>query len=235
MLVARRQDRSGCIPTHWGRAARLRPPPGVGPDTQTGRLGGAISWHLMGVSRSANSVRRACAALLIVLGTMAVVTTGSRASTGQRSPKAILHALLTSSIKADEIPHGLSKPRPSGFANTRHTSEHHALGGVQIFFAGGAYASIIYVVFPSRADAVADFETIPGGPGDVQSPAPFFLPKPSKRIDSASVGVTGVEYVDGNVLVLADAQSQAAGHGDSATAIALARLAATHLAATRAG
>jgi hypothetical protein len=129
----------------------------------------------------------------------------------------------------ETVPAGLSAPRVVPFPLTANLRRHHAVGAVQLIFGTSPHSSIVYAVFPSRADAIADFRAAPGSPGDVREAAPASLPRPSWLVDNPSVGISGVSYVDKNVLVLAAAEWAQAKDEAHTRAVRLARLADAHL------
>jgi len=143
-------------------------------------------------------------------------------------------------IRAASLPSGFDAPKLINIPPSDNSKQHHAVGTIDVIFGTGDYASLVYDVFPTRADAVADYRASKGHPGDTTGAAPDSFPKPSKIVSGSIVlhgrtaGISGVEFVDGNVIVLAATTSPvSAHHGDIPGALALARFGLRHLAAIR--
>jgi hypothetical protein len=155
-------------------------------------------------------------------------------------PAALARALLKTPIRTAEFPVGLDTPRIMRIPLSENSKRHHAVGTVDVIFGTGDYASLVYAVFPTRVDAIADYRATTGHPGDTTAAAPDSFPKPSKIVSGSLVlngqtaGISGVEFVDGNVIVLAATTSITNAHrGNIPGAIALARFGLRHLAAIR--
>ncbi|HWB23184.1 MAG TPA: hypothetical protein VG652_09880 [Gaiellaceae bacterium] len=94
---------------------------------------------------------------------------------------------------------------------------------------------IVYEVFSTRKEAVADFRATPGSKGDVHVAVSGSLPRPSWAKNNALVGISGVSYVDGTVLVLVGVVwTRTMEQGSLSVATSLARIAENHLAQARA-
>lgn len=155
-----------------------------------------------------------------------------------RSPQQVLNALLAAKVGAGALPHGYRSPHVSVYTVTATAEKHHALGGAEITADGGNEA-IIYIVFETKADAVADFQHA-NLAGKRTSKAPSSIPKPAVVVSTSvsgtangkkvTLGITDIAFVQGNVLVQAATTSTSSKtHGDVAGAIALAHFASTHL------
>src|SRR5689334_1144839 len=167
-----------------------------------------------------------------------VAAVAATAAAGGVDPAALARALAKSPINAADLPAGLVTPRVLRIPLSDNSKRHHAAGTIDVVF--GEAASIVYDVFPTRADAVADYRAAEGHPGDTTATAPASFPKPSKIVSgtivlpSGKAGISGVEFVAGNVVVLvATTSATSTRHGDVPKAIALARYALRHLAAVR--
>jgi hypothetical protein len=175
---------------------------------------------------------------LAVVGAATVVAVAPAAASPH--PAALVRALLKNPIRTADLPAGLDAPRIMRIPLSENSKRHHAVGTVDVIFGTGDYASLVYDVFPTRADAVADYRASKGHPGDTTAAAPDSFPKPSKIVSGSIVlngrtaGISGVEFVDGNVIVLAATTSiTSPRHGDVLEAVALARFGLRHLAAIR--
>lgn len=140
--------------------------------------------------RSGSHVRNVC---LVVVGALGL--TGSAAAT--LSPAALVRALKTTPY----ISIGSFKSTIEPFPASANSKAHHSVGQVQIVFA--SVYLILYVVFPTHQDAVADFKAVRGVPTATVTPAPSFFPKPSRETTIGGDQAAAIEWVDGNVLVLA--------------------------------
>jgi hypothetical protein len=163
-----------------------------------------------------------------------VVAVGPAAASPE--PAALVRALFKTPIRTADLPAGLDAPRIMRIPLSENSKRHHAVGTVDVIFGAGDYASLVYVVFPTRAD----YRASPGHPGDTTASAPDSFPKPSKIasgsivLNGQTAGISGVEFVAGNVIVLAATTStMSARHGDVPEAVALARFGLRHLAAIR--
>ena len=175
----------------------------------------------------------------LLLASAAVLASASVAAASS-DPSALFRALLKTPIRTADLPAGFDAPKIIRIPPSDNSKRHHAVGTVDVIFGTGDYASLVYDVFPTHADAVADFRASKGHPDDTAVAAPGSFPTPSKIVSGSIVlnghtaGISGVEFVDGNVIVLAATTSPAAAHhGDIPGAIALARFGLRRLAAMR--
>jgi hypothetical protein len=171
---------------------------------------------------------------LVAIAALALAGTAAAAS---QSPQKVYQALLTTGISASELPAGFTSPRIVKNAPGPNPKRHHVVGEVEIDLNGGQSA-IVYVVFPTRADALAaytdgfrELKTTKGIVA-VRSPAPG-LPKPSVSVDASAsgLGITQVTLVSGNVEIATETARHGGNHGDRAGTVALAKAALRHLAA----
>jgi hypothetical protein len=156
-----------------------------------------------------------------------------------RTPASLAKALLTSSITTS-LPKGLPKPTRKVFQLSDHSKLHHAVGGVALVFANAENAEVVYWVFPTRRDALADYQGSKTVSGVTHATAPSSLPKPSQITNGSIVmsghkaGISAVEFVSDNVIVLSVATStKSTAHGDIPLATSLAQFALRHLTAVR--
>ncbi len=180
---------------------------------------------------------RAIRVLLVVASAFAGAAPGS-ASAG-RTPASLFHALLTDSITLT-LPKGLPKPTRKAFPLADHLKRHHAVGSVAVVFANGENEEIVYEVFPTHQDAVADYEGSENVSSVTHTAAPGSLPTPSQITNGSIVmngsktGISDVEFVSDQVIILAVATStKSTVHGDIPAAITLAQFALRHLTAVR--
>jgi hypothetical protein len=153
------------------------------------------------------------------------------------SPQKVYQALLTTRISASELPAGFSSPRTVKNTPGPTPKRHHVVGEVEIDLNGGQSA-IVYVVFPTKADALTAYDDgvrelkTTKGVVAVRSPAPG-LPKPSVSVDASAsgLGITQVTLVSGNVEIATETARHGGKHGDRAGTVTLAKAALRHLAA----
>ena len=183
-------------------------------------------------------MRAACS--FAALAALALAGTASGAGP---SPQKLYRALLSARISASELPAGFSSPRTMNNAPGPNPKRHHVVGEVEIDLNGGQSA-IVYVVFPTKADALAayadglrELKTTKGVTA-VRSPVPG-VPSPSVAVDASAqgLGITQVTLVSGNVEIATETARHGGKHGDRAGTVALAKAALRHLAsiARRAG
>jgi hypothetical protein len=166
----------------------------------------------------------------------ALVLVGTAAAASP-SPQKVYQGLLTTRIPASELPAGFSSPRTVKNAPGPTPKRHHVVGEVEIDLNGGQSA-IVFVVFPTKADALAAYSDgvrelkKTKGVVSVTSPAPG-VPKPSVRVDAAAngLGITQVTLVAGNVEIATETALHGGKHGDRVGSLALAKAALRHLAA----
>jgi len=165
-------------------------------------------------------------------------TTASAATT----PAQLDHKLLTTQIRASELPAGFTSAVVGAAVPSTNAKSHHVVGEVQVEVNDGA-AGLFFAVFPSHADALADFEH-PAPVGNkitARLVPPSWLPKPNEVENgtitgknaagkTVSNGITAASFVDGEVAVGALTTSTSSStKGDSAGTLALARFAIAYL------
>ena len=140
------------------------------------------------------------------------VAAGAGAGGHSRTPRALYEALLTKPT-ASKLPTGFHKARRVPYALNDQARRHHALGGVEIDI--DRDAAIIYLVYATRADAVADWkETNIKQHGTTSDTAPGRFPWPAviinysiagKDVSGKTVtnGVTDLAFTSRNVIVQA--------------------------------
>jgi hypothetical protein len=190
------------------------------------------------------SERRAFAAVL-VLGAGLTSQAALAATDAERklSPKAFYNALLKTPTPA-LLPDGYQTTRIASVPASPTAKRHHVVGEVAVLSTkrGTAGARILYIVFPTRAAALADWKDRARWLPSNRLPPPAFLPKPSvmfsaqARVKNSAgklllYGTTTLAYVTGNVVVEVDTSSATSTvRGDILGAIALAQFARRHLA-----
>jgi len=150
------------------------------------------------------------------------------------SPQALYKALLAAQLPQSELPAGFSSAEAKPKQTAGNPKRHHAVGEVEIDFNGGA--GIVYVIFPTRADALANHGDgvralkTQKGVTKVQSPVPG-LPNPSVILNASlnGLGVTQVSFVADSVEINAQTLRPNAKSGDVKKTLSLARFAIQHL------
>ena len=157
------------------------------------------------------------------------------------TPSALYGALLSTPISDSQLPLGYrgASNVPSG--ESAGAGKYHVVGEVEIDLDQGREA-ILYAVFPTHQEAVGRFHHPDPSTGVATTHAgPSSLPKPSETLigyvtskDAAGAtvknGITGVAFVDGNVIIGTDTIStHSITGGNLPSAIALARFAIKHL------
>jgi hypothetical protein len=188
------------------------------------------------------SKRRLCAALVLV-GAGLVPPGALAAADAERklSPKALYEALSKVPKGKAVLPNGYQSPTIGRVPLTPNAKRHHAVGAVGIDLAkpGTLGAGILFIVFPTRADALADWnEGVRRLPKTRLRP-PSFFPKPSVMVNasvtlgnapSRPIGTTRLAFVVENIIIEVDTSSTSSTtHGDVLGAIALAQFAGRHL------
>ncbi len=166
----------------------------------------------------------------------ALVLAGAAAAANPSSQK-VYQALLTTRISTSELPAGFTSPRTVKNTPGPTPRRHHVVGEVEIDLNGGQSA-IVYVVFPTKADALAAYDDgvrelkTTKGVVSFRSPAPG-LPKPSVTVDASAsgLGITQVTLVSGNVEIATETARHGGKHGDRAGTVVLAKAALRHLVA----
>lgn len=184
----------------------------------------------------------------VVLVVLSLAGTSCRAPAARRTPAALYNALLSTKIPAPSVPPGFHLPRvvPSNVGD--EARDHGAVGAAEVIVnANDAAAAVRYVVFPSRAAALADHWSSPATVGRIvrRSEAPKALPTPSAVVVRYHTGegpfgkrtttmITTVEFVDGFVAVTADVIGLASPDikKDFRRTLRLAQFALEHLRAT---
>lgn len=170
------------------------------------------------------------------------VVASALAGTTVKSPRALYQALLTTGIRSD-LPSGFYSAQIGVGSLSDRAKRFHAVGEVDIDIDSGN-ALIIYIVFPSRANAVAEWND---ARSDVKKhsksilPAPPTFPWPAliangsvtgKNAFDKSVtnGVTDLAFTSKNVIVQAMTLSTSnTESGDIPGAIRLGKAALKHL------
>ena len=179
-------------------------------------------------------------ALALVAGCIAA---GASAADRAVSPKALVNRLLTTPIRPSQLPSGYYSIKVGVSKPSDNAKKHHEVGEVEADL--DSDAGILYFVFPTRADALADWYDADFKKAKSRLPAPATLPKPS-GIFNASIsgnnafgkkvtnGVTFVAFVSQNVILEAfTISTDNTESGDVPGAIKLARFALRHLSAVR--
>lgn len=183
------------------------------------------------------------AASLLTL-TVFAATAGAETAQRSQTPRALYEALLTSSVSG-KLPSGFSTAKIGVSKLSDRAMKHHGVGGVEIDIDGGD-AAIIYIVFPTRADAVADWKDV-----NLKQQAKSVITAPSRFpwpavIANSSVtgnnvfgkkvtnGVTDLAFTSRNVIVQALTRSvDNKDSGDIPATIRLGDFALKHLNAIR--
>ena len=147
-------------------------------------------------------------------------------------PEALLDALLTTPFEAGELPAGFAAAGVHRAPLPEAARAHHAVGAVAVDVRGpDADDALAYWVYPTEADARADFE----GP-TVETFAPAGLAHPARcftaplRRGEERYGGTGCVVLVGNVEVLSASVLRGdTERGDDRHAIALAQAGVAHL------
>jgi hypothetical protein len=191
------------------------------------------------------SERRLCAVLaLLSAGFVSPAALAASDADRKLSPKAAYQALIKVPRGKTALPKGYESPTLGPVPPSSTAKRHHAIGAVAISLTkpGTAGARILYLVFPTRADALADWKEASVGIPPTRLTPPSFLPRPSTMFNAAvvaadtpgktmSFGTTTIAYVTGNFIVEVDTSSTSnKTQGDILGTIALAHFAAVHLA-----
>ncbi len=113
--------------------------------------------------------------LLAVAATVVVVAPAA----GSPDPAALFRSLLKTPIRTSSLPAGFDAPKIVNIPLSANSKRHHAVGTVDVIFGTGEYASLVYDVFPTHADAIADFRAAKGHPSDTTAAAQGFFPQPA--------------------------------------------------------
>ena len=151
--------------------------------------------------------------------------------------------LVTTPIKSSQLPSGYYSAKVGLSKPSDNAKKHHVVGEVEVDI--DSDAGILYIVFPTRKDALADWYGADLKKAKTRLPAPASFPKPSIIANSSITGnnafgkkvtngVTVLGYVSQNVIVEATTIStDNTESGDIPGAIALGRYALRHLSAVR--
>jgi hypothetical protein len=199
----------------------------------------SLGWKVV-LLEEARPVNRALRLTLLGLAVVIVVSTASAQSSLRPSGKSIYCALLTTPIRAGSLPANFYSAKVNFMKPSKRAKSHHAVGEVEVDIDGGDDAAIFYVVFPTRADAVADWKDTDWSGVKTRRPAPQF-PQPAVILNgpftvkdaagkTVTYGYTGVASVPGGVIVSTVTRStKSKVRGDVPGAIALERFALRHL------
>jgi hypothetical protein len=166
-------------------------------------------------------------------------------STTPPSPQTLYQRLLTSSIPDSALPSAYSSSSTGVSKPSDNAKRHHVVGEVEIDIDDGD-AGIVYMVFPTRADAVADWKDAnlrAHAKSTLNAPSSFPWPAlianqsvTGKNAFGKTVtnGVTALAFTSQNVIVEAVTTSvDNTESGDIPGAITLGRYALAHLQALR--
>src|SRR5438067_3360060 len=110
---------------------------------------------------------------VVALALVAAIAAPGLAATAARDPATLVQALVHTAIPASSPPvAGLGAPKILRIPLSDNSKAHHGVGTVELVFGNGDYATIVYDVFPTRKDAVADYRAAKGHAGDMSSTAP---------------------------------------------------------------
>ena len=184
-----------------------------------------------------------CALAVAVLGAIGATAR----ATSETTPQALYFRLLKTPITASDLPPGYLTADIGIGSLTKRAQKFHAVGEVDVTIDGG-HAFIDFIVFPSRAAAIADWKDSKDDfhkNTDTQQPAPPDLPWPA-IIGNSSItgksatgkavtnGVTTLSFTPKNVIVQTfTLATDHTGSGDIPGTIKLARYALRHLHAVR--
>jgi hypothetical protein len=187
---------------------------------------------------------RICALVLVCAGCMAPA---ALATSHELSPKALYKALLKVPKGTTALPNGYQSPTLGPITPSAVAKSHHVIGEVAIDVTkkGSAGASILYIVFPTHADALADWNAGSRRIPKTRLAPPSFVPKPTAMFNApvtaknaagkaVSFGTTTLVYVTGNIIVEVVTSSTASTkQGDILGTIGLAQFGSNPLASVR--
>jgi hypothetical protein len=153
-----------------------------------------------------------------------------------KSPAALAAALAHA--KPGQLPRGYKTPVVAVYKLTATAKSHGAVGGATITADGGGEV-VIYIVFKTPAEALADFQHA-SFESVSHKAGPSSLPKPNVEVDTSTsgavsgstvtIGITDLAFVYKNMLIQAGTSSLTnKKHGDIPGAVALAHYALAHL------
>jgi hypothetical protein len=180
----------------------------------------------------------------ITLLSAAVLAPCALAHGEKLSPKALYKALLKIPKGETALPNGYESPTLGPIAPSSMAKSHHVIGDVVIGVAkaGTDGARIFYIVFPTHADALADWRKGTSSLPKSRRTPPSYVPKPAALFDApakiknaagktVTVGTTTLAYVTGTIIIeVITSSTSSTKHGDIAGTIALGQFGASHLA-----
>jgi hypothetical protein len=187
---------------------------------------------------------RRVAILLAATGLAAAAAAATAAHAGNLSPQALYKALVKLPHGTTALPAGYTSPTLGPLKPSSNAKRHHVIGEVSIGLSksGTEGARILYIVFPTHADALADWKdgtshlptTRLTPPSNLPTPVVLFNAPVTTKSSSGkttTVGTTSLAYVSGNLIIEVDTSSTTSkAHGDPGAVSALAAFAASHLA-----
>lgn len=163
----------------------------------------------------------------------------------EQSPQQLYQRLLTTPFADASLPSGFTGAKTGVYSVSSTGKKHHEIGGVEIDLNDGD-AAIIYLVFPTHADAVGDWKDAnlkKHAKTSVPAPAPFPWPAlianmsiTGKNVFGKTVtnGATDLAFTSKNVIVQAlTISTDNTDSGDITGSIKLGRSALKHLQALR--
>lgn len=173
--------------------------------------------------------------------TLAVVGLALAVGAALASPTRLYTALLTTSYPNSQLPSGFFSAKVSLYTPTSRAKSHHVVGDVQVAVDGPDVAdAIFYFVFPTPADARADFNGAEGSGVHVVGKVPGYK-IPSRWVTGSITGknafgktvtngITGMYVREGSVLVTSfTASSESTDSGNVPAALALLKSGIRHL------
>jgi hypothetical protein len=143
----------------------------------------------------------------LAVGVLAAVSAGAASATP--TAKQLYKALLKGPA-AKSLPNALTGSKTQGVKLSAGSRKHHAVGAVEI---GNSAAIVGFLVFPTRALALADLKAYPPnqGPNKIVSTTPSGLPRPAYILRAKGNGYVAAYavYVLNNMIVNAWAYGKA--------------------------
>ena len=143
-----------------------------------------------------------CTAAALMVLAVPSAATGAQA----KSPRALYKALLTSAIPTSQLPAGFHSSTTKAFRVGAEQKRHNAVGEVSIDFDNGRNASIVYVIFPTRTDAVGNLARRSETPQDparhddrARPSTAYPSPPIVVRFSVQGLSITSITAVAGNV------------------------------------
>jgi hypothetical protein len=154
-----------------------------------------------GEKRAGRTRHRARLALALLAAVAAVAAPSAGAAPAAKTPLQLYKALLKAP-KAKELPAALSHATTKAQTLSRGSKSHHAIGAIEI---GNTAAIVGFLVFPTRALALADLKAYPPntGPNKIVSRTPAGLPRPAYILNAKGNGYVSAYavFVLDNVIV----------------------------------